>query len=384
MTRRLLFIAVLFTAAIVTPRGAITASGAKGLVVHEWGTFTSIAGEDGRPVQWLPHAGSTDLPCFVGRIHPFLKAQLHGAVRMETPVIYFYAPHEMTVDVDVQFRQGVITEWFPRATTGAGSGNDISAAFKGAVAWKNVKVMPGAAVKFPLEGEPNHYYVARQTDAAPLQSASESEKFLFYRGVGRLAPPLAGVFAGDGRVVVRNTRGDDLGDIMLFQNRRGRIAYESRNAAVGEVTFAPLTPADEAGSPQADLQKMLVAHGLYPKEAKAMVESWRDSWFEEGTRLFYIVPTQAVDAMLPLKVEPRPAQIARVFVGRLEIASPDTLRQVSDALARNDQAALERHGRFLQAIARRLLPAFPANQRTVMERRLQSAYSSVTPAHTCR
>jgi hypothetical protein len=73
-----------------------------------------------------------------------------------------------------------------------------------------------------------------------------------------------------------------------------------------------------------------------------------------------------------------------VFVGRLEIASPDTLRQVSDALARNDQAALERHGRFLQAIARRLLPAFPANQRTVMERRLQSAYSSVTPAHTCR
>jgi len=33
--------------------------------VHEWGTFTSVAGPDGKTAQWLPLAGPTDLPCFV-------------------------------------------------------------------------------------------------------------------------------------------------------------------------------------------------------------------------------------------------------------------------------------------------------------------------------
>ena len=29
------------------------------LTVHEWGTFTAIAGKDGRAVKWLPLTGST-------------------------------------------------------------------------------------------------------------------------------------------------------------------------------------------------------------------------------------------------------------------------------------------------------------------------------------
>jgi hypothetical protein len=33
-----------------------------------------------------------------------------------------------------------------------------------------------------------------------------------------------------------------------------------------------------------------MAQGLFPKEAHAMVDTWRDSWFEEGTRAFYILP----------------------------------------------------------------------------------------------
>ena len=65
------------------------AGSGSGLVVHEWGTLTSIAGEDGRAVQWLPQSGPADLPDFVGRINCSLKASLSGTVRMETPVIYF-------------------------------------------------------------------------------------------------------------------------------------------------------------------------------------------------------------------------------------------------------------------------------------------------------
>src|SRR5258708_14050037 len=31
------------------------------LVAHEWGTFTSVAGQDGGPVRWAPLSGPSDL-----------------------------------------------------------------------------------------------------------------------------------------------------------------------------------------------------------------------------------------------------------------------------------------------------------------------------------
>ena len=381
MTRRLAIIAVVCSASVFAASGVSRGGSGSGLVVHEWGTFTSIAGEDGQAVRWLPQSGPTDLPDFVGRIDCRLKGSLSGTVRMETPVIYFYAPHEMTVNVSVRFRQGVITEWFPRPA-GASEGT-INDAFRGDIGWTNVKVMPGARAQFPFEARPTHYYAARETDAAPLSVGSEQERFLFYRGVGRLPPPIAASMTPDGQIVVSQTRGDPLGDIILFENRDGAMAYRAWHTSAARIAFNPLDLEGEGASPQAQLQEVLVARGLYPREAKAMVESWRGSWFEQGTRLFYIVSNEAVDAILPLQVQPRPDQVARVFVGRLEIATPATLREVKDALVRNDAAALKRYGRFLQPIGQRVLSAFPAGQRAMMEGRLNSAFPA-TASRACR
>ena len=86
-----------------------------GLVVHEWGTFTSVAAEDGTAVDWVPQQGPRDLPCFVDRVQYNIKGWLPATVRMETPVLYFYSPDEKAVDVRVRFPQGIITEWYPRA-----------------------------------------------------------------------------------------------------------------------------------------------------------------------------------------------------------------------------------------------------------------------------
>ena len=66
----------------------------RAVIVHEWGTFTSIAGADGTAVEWLPQAGPADLPCFVARHRFNVKGSLSGTVRMETPVVYFYAAGE--------------------------------------------------------------------------------------------------------------------------------------------------------------------------------------------------------------------------------------------------------------------------------------------------
>jgi hypothetical protein len=97
------------------------------------------------------------------------------------------------------------------------------------------------------------------------------------------------------------------------------------------------------------LKNALVAQGLFLKEAQAMVETWRDSWFEEGARLIYIMPSRAVDEILPLRVEPAPSQIARVFVGRIELVTPETTRTVEDALAGNDWPALDPYRPFPRA-----------------------------------
>src|SRR5438105_2395466 len=75
------------------------------LVVHEWGTFTSIAGKDGVALEWRPLNGSIDLPKFVHTIqgerdgirHGIGKDDLTARVRMETPVLYFYAGAETDV-----------------------------------------------------------------------------------------------------------------------------------------------------------------------------------------------------------------------------------------------------------------------------------------------
>src|ERR1700752_1781563 len=86
---------LLLTAAVVLPRGVDRAD----LTVHEWGTFTSIAGEDGLAVPWRTYGGRQDLPCFVKTFGGNPKSNLSGTVRMETPVLYFYGSRESVADV---------------------------------------------------------------------------------------------------------------------------------------------------------------------------------------------------------------------------------------------------------------------------------------------
>jgi hypothetical protein len=367
-------------------RGILNAGDPLGLTVHEWGTFTSIAGQDGRPVEWLPLAGPIDLPCFVERIGDGIKVSLSGTVRMETPVIYFYAAREATVSVKVRFPQGTFTEWFPRAVVTRSN----------TIAWSDVKISPRAPADFPLERGANHYYVARQTDASPLQVGEQKEKFLFYRGVGRFAPPIAATVSADGTISVKSIDGGAVGDVMLFENRRGAIDFQAHRVAsavalralAGKPDRLKLNPSAteaESPSPAAQLEKMLVARGLYPKEASAMVQTWRDSWFEQGTRLFYVVSRGTVDSILPLEIQPQPADVTRVFVGRMELVTAATKREVKDAIVGNDTATLAQYARFLRPIVDGILADSDSApvERARLERGLTTYAASIRPASAC-
>ena len=95
-----------------------------------------------------------------------------------------------------------------------------------------------------------------------------------------------------------------------------------------------------------------------------MVETWRETWFEEGARILYVLPRRAVDSILPLEISPAPADVVRVFIGRLELATGATLTELGDALRTGNRARLARFGRFLRPFAARLLAGpMPAGER---------------------
>ncbi len=68
----------------------------------------------------------------------------------------------------------------------------------------------------------------------------------------------------------------------------------------------------------AEFEKALITAGLYPKEAKALLATWKNSYFgTKGIRLFWIAPEEWVNTILPLHINPQPKETRRVFVGRL-------------------------------------------------------------------
>jgi hypothetical protein len=343
------------------------------LTVHEWGTFTAIAGSDGQAVEWMPFTGPSDLPGFVEHLSDRnLKPGLRGTIRMETPVVYFYSPRDVTVSVKVAFSKGVITEWYPRATRVQPSGTLHNADLSqlqtdGSITWNGMAVSPNLNGEFKRELPLNRYYAARETSSAPLRvkttTGDQQEKFLFYRGVSAVPLPISAKQNADGKLLVKNLKEHEVPAIILFERRGERVGYRLAPALMDDAMLDPPTLTGNADSLCADVEGILVDQGLYPDEAHAMVETWRDSWFEEGSRLIYVVPRGFIDKVLPLTISPAPGQITRVFVGRLEIVTPATARAVETAVASNDEVTLNKYGRFLEPILRTVREEHSASTR---------------------
>jgi hypothetical protein len=376
MKSRLFACAILGLSLAVTPVlfRAQSFSSDPSLTAHEWGTFTSIAAKDGHAAEWLPLTGSTDLPAFVEHFQtPDFKGGLRGTVRMETPVLYFYTNHPTTISVHVSFSQGLITEWYPHANRVEPVGlqsqtrmvsylQDWSRRQKqpdSSISWDSIALEPNSSASLPREGRTNHYYAARQTSSTPLriktQASEQVEKFLFYRGVSSFSVPVSAKLAHDGKILAQNLITQEIPAMLLFERRGDKLGLRIADATATQATLDPPELNVNMDSLKQAVEDMLIAQGLYHDEAQAMFETWRDSWFEEGSRLLYIVPRQFVDSVLPLSINPTPAQTVRVFVGRLELITPATQRAVEQALAAHDQSTLTRYGRFLVPILENMI-----------------------------
>jgi hypothetical protein len=369
------------------PRAVEATPSPNDLVVHEWGTFTSIAGKSGVAIDWRPLNGASDLPKFVyaatgdngyrqtygSKFEPSQKGNVVAKVRMETPVIYFYTQKEMEVSVSVDFPRGEITEWYPQAgvVNGDFAKEQSARNAPSGIKWGTIKLLPDEKPDYLREVAYSHYYPARETDAVPVQVCNadktkiEKEKFLFYRGVGNFGLPLTVKLSG-GKVALANHAADELRNVIVFENRGGKIGFRVIDKLSGKETAVERP---EIGRTPDDvfvaLEKILVAEGLYAKEAKAMIKTWQDSWFEEGLRVFYILPTKATDAILPLTVNPKPRETVRVLVGRAEVITPEMeqdvrkqvglLKSASAEVRAEAQKNLQKHGRFYEPILKSIL-----------------------------
>jgi len=294
---------------------------------------------------------------------------------METPVIYFYSETQRKVDVAVDFIEGKMTEWYPKVTVTTNSNRRIE--------WKSVQVLAHPKITLPRDSSGSHYYAARDTTANLVQTKGETEKFLFYRGVGSFTAPLQVMIGGanEDSLYLRNSGSDPLSHFYVVQIWNGMAKYSHLGGIPGgearEVKLErganELSLSDFQNQISNAMHESVEQEGLYGLEAAAMVNTWRDSWFgEDGVRVLYVLPRQWTDRTLPLKVEPAPDETARVMVGRAEVIFPSQewklLKQIvrySEAAPENRAAVVDQMkaigmGRFADAAVRRVLGTTPS------------------------
>jgi len=332
--------------------GAASAKEPAKFVVHEWGTFSTFSGADGRYLKFYPNDG--DLPQFVHNRHRNVKGGLPDSmVSLETPVLYFYSDRDRTASVQVDFPKGMMTDWYPQASRPPVQG----------LRWDNLKITAKNQTKLIEDKSTSRYFAARETDAAFVQATEqnklETEKFLFYRGVADFAMPFTFRAHGGGRFTMRNDTKDAVPGFFFVRVQGTQVYFEA---------FGSLSPGAEmdirepksASTPEKlgdAMAKLLVAQGLYEKEARAMVKTWSKDWFgENGTRVLYLVPGTLPEQFLPLRVDPKPNELVRVLVGRHDLLTPEREKEVdalvnrldgeSNAVLKNADAQLNALGRY--------------------------------------
>ncbi len=333
---------------------------AQDLVVHEWGTFTSLQDEDGRTIGGI-NSDDEPVPAFchglrwdlivgnpsqgIPRCHPDVT------MRLETPVIYFHPHADATLpimlDVTATFNGGWLTQYYPAARVEAPgyvssgpSPGTITSKTVGSLTWKGVAVGEDGT----LMDTTDHVWITpRRVDSATVtvpgsDGRRESEKYLFYRGVGHIDSPLVAIQQdGEVRVRTRNPMRIEHAWLANF-DRTGTCAAIALDGLGQREELTVLLPLDvgtlNLSKLRTNMKQALVQAGLFNDEASAMLATWEVSYFKSpGLRIFFIVPDNWVETHLPLKFS-IPVELKRVMIGRLELISPrqrELLRAIAEA-----------------------------------------------------
>lgn len=371
--------------------------------VHEWGTFTQVIGSDGTVLDGLEREEEA-LPSFVhshaGLANSFLalkgfRRPVKGVnTKMETPVIYFYTDKALQAEVDVKWNGGSISQWYPQRTGGetpptikpkavrvipgvtmsnsdfsGGGGIDFAQGYDGSINWK-VEIAPknqfDQADLFKGH-ETVSWLHPRVPGASVVTSGTESEGYLFYRGIDRLDSGIHFAIDEANSLTISNALEHNVPFAFVFQNDGRTIRSKVISSGLDSGSSLTIPDQDLAGlgpnwqsTVYRQMRKGLVQAGLYQEEAEAMIQTWWSSYFAKPSlngspRVFWILPTQQVDEILPLAINPKPEKTVRVIVGRAEILRPSAEEAIL-AMDRNAQGLPTQiaHDRFALAYRNRI------------------------------
>lgn len=231
---------------------------AEPLIIHEWGTFTSLQDEEGRTIGGL-NVDEEFLPPFVHDLYPvrighnteipttrifkgLSACNPTVTMRLETPVVYVHLPAgqaSATFDLSATFHGGFLSQFYPLAepsvdgralrwqdvtTTSVVDGKTVSqtvrqlqvrssgpngsatwqlwrapvltTATTSTLTWRGIRA--GGTLAAP-ETESPIWLAPRAVAAANLAVGKEQERYLFYRGLAHLDAPLVAKRSADGR-----------------------------------------------------------------------------------------------------------------------------------------------------------------------------------------
>lgn len=332
--------------------------GAEPYTVHEWGTFTSLQLSDGKQMSWLS-SPTEDLPGFIYKdinhlstlkkthsSYVFAKSSTRAKLRMETPVIYFHSDEARMVNVQVDLPKGRLTEWYPVAAAAGpaltGTNFYIGSYGFGTITnpkyikWDKIQIhAPNHGATLIKDDRGSHYYDARNTTAnllsVPSHKGTETEGFLFYRGVAHFDSPVKVTENSKGMLLMQNSLNVAINNALLIETDDKQIKRRWLGNFLPNGTITVKKPNEQKELRVVTVSELskefvdrLAAAGLNRDEAAAMVSTWDDSWFEEkGTRVLYFLPQSWVDERMPLKMSPTPSETKRVMVARSELIRKD-------------------------------------------------------------
>lgn len=366
------------------------------MTIHEWGTFTNLQDGSGNSIGGI-NSDDEPLPPFTHNLRwdwsvgdaaaqlnnsPFVKGfprcNPEVTIRLETPVLYFHpstpawAP---PVDVHVEFHGGFLTQFYPDASAGKVE-NHISPNTVSHLDWTGLSI----GGQHPGPETNSHVWTApRQVAAADVTTRKhESERYLFYRGVGHLDAPLR-LIQHDAAIGVHGQLDPEFGPSTRLDIPRlwycefrddGTCAFREVPPLNISSDAQPILARFDRGFSNADfardrldalksqMRAALMSEGLFGDETDALLNTWELSYFKSsGLRLFYIVPRQWTEHYLPLQTVPT-FSLTRVMVGRIDLVTPpqrDLLHAMTEQRdAQNGDAVLWRQyvqlGRFRNAL----------------------------------
>jgi hypothetical protein len=298
--------------------------------LHEWGVLTVAKGnpfaqQDMRE-EWRT------FPKFFYRGDAGLNPPAVPANErvMRKPVIWLHGDQPQDIALTVRFPKGRPLVWWPYAVLNNDATTPALTFFVSLLPRKPADVMPpmleaghwfNRLCTVPgdwLYCEHGKQPKIKSPDRGPI----ERSPFLYYDGLIP-SPEQPRVKRSEQGIEIEFDVQRQLSDLLVIDRHDGTVSMSAWVDGI-EIDDAPphsehikvrleVANDDLIAKRELELMERLIGAGLTREEASALVEIWRPQFFaQDGLTIFYRIPQERYEEMLPLTAEPAPSEKIRV------------------------------------------------------------------------